>query len=148
MRGRINSDSVCGMIVLLLTLAFWIERSYANPLAGYFPDFVLALLVVMSVVLIGRGILMPSEGGTARFPQFSRLAIAMMLLAVWVFLLSFLGFLAGGIVMFFVVSQYMRGDPREVKGVLLDAAVSVAVVVVVHVIFTRLLSVSLPPGPF
>jgi hypothetical protein len=148
LRERINSDSVCGAIVLLLTLAFWVERSYANPLAGYFPDFVLALLTIMSVVLVGRGILKPSAGRAAEFPQFSRLAVAVALLAIWVFLLSFLGFLAGGVAMFLVVSLYMRGRPVEIKGILMDAVISVAVVVVVHAVFTRLLNVSLPPGPF
>lgn len=148
MKERLNSDSVCGAIVLLLTLAFWIERSYANPLAGYFPDFVLALLAIMSVVLIARGILKPPEDGTAEFPRFSRLAVAVALLAVWVALLSFLGFLAGGVVMFLAVSLYMRGRPLEVKGILMDAAVSVALVVVVHAVFTRILNVPLPPGPF
>jgi hypothetical protein len=148
LRERINSDSICGAIVFLLTLAFWIERSYANPLAGYFPDFVLTLLALMSVVLIGRGILKPPGDGTAEFPRFSRLAVAVALLAVWVFLLSFLGFLAGGVVMFLAVSLYMRGSPIEIKGVLLDVVVSVALVVIVHAVFMRILNVPLPPGPF
>lgn len=148
MKARINSDSVCGAIVLLLTLAFWVERSYANPLAGYFPDFVLALLAIMSVVLIGRGILRPPEDGPAEFPRFSRLGVAMALLLIWVLLLSFLGFLAAGVAMFLVISLYMRGWPLEVKGILMDAAVSVVLVVAVHAAFTRLLNVPLPPGLF
>lgn len=148
MRERINQDSVCGTIVLLLVLVFWVERSYANPLAGYFPDFVLVLLAIMSVVLIGRGILTPPQGEATEFPPFSRLTVALVLLAVWVLMLSFMGFLAGGVAMFLALSLYMRGRPVEVKGILMDAAVSVALVVAVHAVFTRLLNVPLPPGPF
>lgn len=148
MRERINSDSVGGLLVLLLTVAFWLERSYANPLAGYFPDLVLGILTLMSVFLIVRGLLKPPEDGAAEFPRFSQLSAAVVLLAIWVFLLSPLGFLAGGVVMFLAISLYLRGRPIEIKGILLDAAISLAAVVLIHAAFTRLLNVPLPPGPF
>jgi hypothetical protein len=42
-RERVGLDAVCGAVVLLVVLIFWLQRSYNNPLVGYFPDTILAV---------------------------------------------------------------------------------------------------------
>jgi hypothetical protein len=76
------------------------------------------------------------------------LAVATALLAGWVILLTFLGYLISGILMFFVVSLVLRQKPLRLRDVAVDAALSAAIVGGVYWAFTNLLFVPLPPGPF
>ncbi|MBA2443593.1 MAG: tripartite tricarboxylate transporter TctB family protein [Rubrobacter sp.] len=147
-RQRINSDLVSGGVVLLAVLVFWSQRDFTNPLARSLPDTILALLTVLALVLVVRGIVQPQSSSPFTGTKSLGLLVAVALLVAWVFLVSPLGFLYSGILMFFVASLYMREWPIRVKGLILDAVVSVLVVGGVYLIFTRVLLVPLSPSPF
>lgn len=147
-RERVNSDLVSGVTALLVVLVLWTQRDFTNPLARSLPDTILALLTVLALVLMVRGIVRPQSSSPFVGTKSLGLLAAVALLVAWVFLVSPLGFLYSGILMFFVASLYMREWPVRIKGLILDAVVSVAVVGGVYLIFTRILLVPLPPNPF
>lgn len=149
LRDKLNQDTVCGVVTLLLVLVFWLQRSYSNPLASYFPDAVLIALAVLGAVLVVRGLLWSSASeGYPETPDTKRLLAAVSLLLVWVLLLSPLGYLIGSILVFLAMSIFLRGRPIRAKSVAIDGAVSVVVVSCLYLFFTRVLFVSLPPIPF
>jgi hypothetical protein len=140
---------VCGAVTLLLVLGFLSQRGYTNPLASYFPDVVLITLAVLGVALVLRGLLWSgSAEGYPEAPNSKRLLAAVGLLAVWVLLVSPLGYLIGSILMFLAMSLFLRERPIGAKSVVIDGAVSVVVVGFLYLFFTRVLFVSLPPIPF
>lgn len=152
--SKVGLDTVCGAVVLLAAMVFWLQGGYTNPLAGYFPNTILLAMAAMAVVLIVRGIVRPSgaeDDSDAEAPDEVRLgglAKAAALLAVWVLVLWFLGYLISGVIMFAVVSLSLREAPLSLRTVLMDIAISVVVVGGVYLAFTNLIFVPLPPGPF
>lgn len=149
LRDKLNQDTVCGAVTLLLVLGFWLQRSYTNPLASYFPDTVLIALAVLGAVLIVRGLLWSrTSEGYPETPDTRRLLSAVGLLVAWVLLLSPLGYLIGSILIFLAMSLFLRERPIRAKSLAIDGAVSVVVVSFLYLIFTRVLFVSLPPVPF
>lgn len=149
LKGKLNQDTVCGAVTFLLVLVFLSQRSYSNPLASYFPDVVLIALAALAVALVLRGLLWSgSAEGYPEAPNSRRLLAAVGLLAVWVLLVSPLGYLIGSILMFFAMSLFLRERPIGAKSVAVDGAVSAVVVVSLYLFFTQVLFVSLPPIPF
>lgn len=149
LRDKLNQDTVCGLVTLLLVLVFWLQRGYTNPLSSYFPDTVLISLTVLGAVLVVRGLIWPGASeGYPEAPNSRRLLVAVGLLLVWVLLLSPLGYLIGSILVFLAMSLFLRERPIGAKSVAIDGAVSVVVVSTLYLFFTQVLFVSLPPIPF
>lgn len=136
-----------GFAVLLLCLVFWVQRNYTSQYGGTFPDAVMVLLAVLSLLMIARGMLWRHESGWHHEGRlgFGDLARAVVLLVAWVASLPFLGYLIGGIVFFTLVALLMRTERPSWKGVLLDIAVAVGVVGLFYLAFTEVLYVTLPP---
>ena len=140
-----------GFAVLLLCLVFWMQRNYSSEYGGIFPDAVMTVLALLSLVLIARGILWRRREtgwhGEGRL-EFGDLARAVVLLVAWVASLPFLGYLVGGIVFFALIALLMRTERPTWKGALLDVAVAVGVVGVFYLAFTEVLYVKLPDLSF
>lgn len=139
-----------GTAVLLLCLVFWLQRDYSSDYGGLFPDAVLTVLAVLSIVLIARGLVWRHEAGWHHEGRldFGDLARAVILLVAWVASLPLLGYLIGGIVFFTLIALLMRTERPRWKGVLLDVAVATGVVGVFHLAFTEILYVTLPEFSF
>lgn len=149
LRERMNQDSVCGLVVLLLVLVFWLQRDYNNPLVQYFPDSAMVVIAILAAILVVRGLLKPgSSEGFPEAPNYFRLLAAVGLLLAWVLLLSPLGYLISSILAFLAMSLFLRERPITAKNVAVDGAVSVVVVGFLYFIFTNVLIVTLPPVPF
>lgn len=135
-----------GFAVLLLCLVFWVQRNYTSQYGGIFPDAVMVLLAVLSVLMIARGVLWRHESGWHHEGRlgFGDLARAVVLLVAWVASLPFLGYLIGGVVFFTLIALLMRTERPTWKGVALDVVVAVAVVGLFHLAFTEVLYVTLP----
>lgn len=141
---------VGGAVVLLVCLVFWVQRDYTSEYGGLFPDAVLVVLAVLSLFLIGRGVLWRRESGWEPEGRLQPrdLARAVVLLVAWVASLPILGYLVGGIVFFTLVAVLMRTRRPRVKDIALDLVVGVGVVGVFYLAFTRFLYVNLPGLPF
>lgn len=137
---------VSGLAMVILALLFWSQRDYTSQYGGIFPDMILILLGLLGLVLaalgaLGRG---PSERDDREPVPPLGLLRATALLVAWVATLPILGYLAGGIVFFFITALLMRKERPQLKGVVLDLAVSVGVVLAFYLVFTQVLVVRLP----
>lgn len=140
-------DLVTGTITLGVVAAFAVQRDYDNPLAGVFPDLTLAVLTVLGLVLVVRGLVRPQRSapfGDVRLPM---LFASMALLAAWVLLLVPAGFLPGGVLAFLAITIFVRRRSFRPKHLLWDVPIAVAVVWTCFLVFTRVFYVPLPvPG--
>lgn len=139
-----------GSAVLLVCLVFWVQRDYTTEHGGLFPDAVLVVLAVLSLLLIGRGVLWRHDSGWQDEGRLAPrdLARAVVLLVAWVASLPILGYLVGGIVFFTLVAVLMRTQRPRVKDIALDLVVGAGVVGVFYLAFTQLLYVNLPELSF
>jgi putative tricarboxylic transport membrane protein len=141
---------VGGAAVLIVCLVFWVQRDYTSQYGGLFPDALLIVLAVLSLILIARGIFVRDESGWDTEGRLAPrdLGRAVVLLAAWVASLPILGYLVGGIVFFTLVAALMRTERPRAKDIALDLVVGVGVVGAFYLAFTRLLYVNLPGLPF
>lgn len=136
-----------GFSVLSLCLVFWVQRDYSSEYGGLFPDAVMVILAVFSVLLIVRGLIWRHDTGWNQEGRlgFLDLTRAVVLLVAWVAALPFLGYLVGGIMFFTLVAMLMRTERPTWRGVILDVSVASGVVGVFYLAFTEVLYVTLPP---
>lgn len=135
-----------GVSTLVLAAAFWYQRDYQSQFSKIFPDAVILLTALLGVVLLVRGLLrrhIPAEGETV--PPVTLLVITTVIFA-WAALLRPLGFLVSGAASFLVLCRFARTRRSGWRGVLLDVAVSITAVFILHFIFTEYLFVRLPRG--
>lgn len=135
-----------GFVVLIFCFIFWIQRDYTSDYGGLFPDVVMVVLAVLSVILIARGVLWRHESGwdtTGRL-GYRDLGRALVLLIAWVISLPVLGYLIGGILFFTLVAVMMRTERPSLKNIALDLGVAIAVVGAFYLAFTQVLYVTLP----
>lgn len=137
-----------GALLVAVAGVFWSQRSYTTPYGGTFPDPILIVLGVLGLVLVVLGLLGKDVSGgddqdLERLPVV-RLLVAVAALAGWVFSLPYLGYVVGGIVFFVLTALLMRKGRPTWKGLLLDVAVAVVLLVVFNYLFAEFLYIRLP----
>jgi hypothetical protein len=137
-------------LILAVAAVFWSQRSYTAEHGGTFADPVIIMLAILGLALLVFGLLRRPVGhGTEeeRMPL-RGLLIAVVLLAGWVAVLPWLGYLVGGIVFFVLMAVLMRTGRPTVRGVLMDVVVAAVVVGAFYLVFTEVLYVRLPELAF
>ncbi|WP_448071022.1 tripartite tricarboxylate transporter TctB family protein [Georgenia yuyongxinii] len=140
-----------GAMIVVVAAVFWFQRSYTTAYGGTFADPVIIVLAVLGLVLLVLGLLRRPVGhGTEEEEKMPLrgLVIAVLLLTAWVAALPYLGYLVGGIIFFVLMAVLMRSGRPSLRGLLLDAAISVVIVASFYVIFTEVLYVRLPELAF
>ena len=137
-----------GVLLLVLVISFAVQRDYRFPHTNLLPDAAMAVLGVLSLWLVVQGwrgrrsaLAVEEEEAALRWVDLGR---AVALLAVWVLLLPWLGFVVGSIVLATVVTLTMRTDRITLRGAGLDLLVNAAVVLVIYLALTQVLYVRLP----
>lgn len=141
-----NHKLISGAVVLSITVVFWLQRDYANPLAGFFPDFILVTLAVLSVILVVQGLMRPDRSDPFEDTRLPSLLVGVALLVAWVLLLGPLGFFLSGIALFLATALFLREPPTRPMNVIVDSVAAVLLTGGVYFFFTRLLLVPLPSG--
>lgn len=165
-RPGLRADLVAAGLAVVVAVVFWTQRSYREPLSGVFPDFVLAGLVVLAVLLVLRTVVFgvarragvgepaaqsaaaEAESGLGASAPVGAVFASMAFLAGWVALLTPLGFNLSGILGFLAVTVFLRRGSFRLRHLLVDVPVAVAVVWLCFLVFTRVLLVPLPVPPF
>lgn len=136
-----------GVLLLLLVASFWVQRDYRFPHTNLLPDAVMVILAVLSLWLLVQGwrTRTQTEELEEEALTWADLGRAVALLTAWVVLLPWAGFLLAGILAGTLISVTMRTGRPAVRQLALDVAVNLAVVVAIHLVFTQVLYVRLPP---
>lgn len=147
---RLNTDLAAGLFGLIFTAVFWFSLGRLSKLSAVFPETVLALSFLISVALVGKGLLRPEV--RAVFDEGDRLRIAVVtaILFAWWWAIGLLGFLVASVVAFLLLVWYLAIAQRQVglRQLAFWAVVVVAEVAFFYLLFTRLLNIRPPRGLF
>ncbi len=111
------------------------------------PMFIGAGIVLLAAILVVSDFLKPAaaDHGAADGGSQKRRLIFVVLMAAWVLLLPYLGFLVSGFIMFAIVAAAVPKHSRwTAKGLGLHAAAGVVTTAAFWVVLTQLLNVPLP----
>jgi hypothetical protein len=140
----VRSDVVAGVILLVVTAVFWLQRDYGSRTSGTFPDLVLIGLAVLGAAIIVKGVRSGDRSRRPRATDLRLLAAAGVLVLLWGVLMGLVGFTISGVVAFVAMALLIREGRPTPRGIAIDAAVGVVVVVACFLIFTKVLQVPLP----
>ncbi len=149
-KAAANTDLIGGAFGLLLTVMFWSGRGQWSPLSAMFPDTVLVLMGVLSVAVLVKAFIRPELRSLFTEGSRTRTVVTAAALLVWVWAISMLGFYLASFLVFAALTLYIAQASRKIRPLnvafwLVIIAVELAVL---NFIFSRLLFVRLPTGPF
>lgn len=150
MRG----DIIISIIIFVLCLVLFRETRNYNYYSAIFPQFVLGLLMILSVALLIRALLTRRKhvaGETKRlfFRDLLHILIVVVLSFVWVYVMDrFLGFLLGSMVFGVLIFVILAGKSLRLKEYVLFSIALCVIVIIFWYALGKLLLVPLPTGLF
>jgi hypothetical protein len=136
--------SLCSLAIA--AVAYGVTREL-SPLGGMFVDYVLFVLVALSLANLVIGFVKPER--RAFFDsavERNAVLIGLTILGIYLFFLPLAGFLISSYSFYFVISLYMSDDRWAAKTLRKTALISVLVVTCFYFIFHGFLAVPLPMG--
>lgn len=144
-----------GALIMLATVAvLWTQRTYTTPFGGIFPDLVMMILVMLSILVLISSFLkkdstppvQPRTETSENTQQWLDVGIVGVILLLWVFLLKPLGFVLMSVFGFAGISIFL--SRKELTAWVLGKSVIYAFIItyVIVLIFGKLLLVPLPTG--
>jgi hypothetical protein len=145
MKKWVNSDSISGLIIVIISI-FFLSMTNKMPIsAARFPKLVLSILGILGFVLFIRGIKSSLKNKnlkeTITFTSFKNPIIAISLITIYVVLLKILGFYIATAL--YTVLFMLFFQERKIKTILLTA---IAINLFVYLLFVVQLNVQLPQG--
>jgi hypothetical protein len=141
-----NWDRVTSLFLLAACGILWVQtRPYSN-LASLFPRVVIVALAVLSAVLLAKSWIKPErkrlfQGVTKRY-----VGITVGVIALWVGLITSLGFYLSSILFFNLMVWLVSRKKRSLSSVAFSFVVVAAIVTFFHLVFREILLVPLPKG--
>ncbi|MGE5594269.1 MAG: tripartite tricarboxylate transporter TctB family protein [Betaproteobacteria bacterium] len=139
-------DRISALFVLALTLAFGVQLRGLPDLDALFPEWVLALVVVMSI-----GLLVTSGAGKGsrkpfKLPNMRTLGAAVGLMILWLILIPIAGFYVASVLVSTIFAAFVDSRVRKPRALAISLAVVAAEIGLFYVVFANLLDVPLPQG--
>lgn len=143
-----NTDLVGGGLGLLLTVIFWFGRGQWSPLSAMFPNTVLVFAGVLSIALLVKAFVRPEVRPIFTEGSRTRTVVTAVMLLVWVWAISVLGFLLASFLVFTALTVYIAHASRKFtfRHVAVWLVIIAVELAVLNFIFSRLLFVRLPSG--
>jgi uncharacterized membrane protein len=140
-----NRDVICAAVLVLFSMAAWMQAIALPARASLFPRLEIALLFGLSVIYLVRSLwrAQPVQSVEPFFRNLGRLLVALVLITIYVFIFPRIGFFTATFV-FIPVFSFVIGF-RDAKTLLLGA---VLFTVSAWVVFVVLLGRRLPPEVF
>lgn len=150
MRG----DIITSIIVFIFCLILFRETRNYNYYSAIFPQFVLGLLMILTVALLIRALVVRRKhvaGETKRFlvKDLLHILIVVALSFIWVYVMDrFLGFLLGSMVFGVLIFVILAGKSLKLKEYILFSIALCVIVIIFWYALGKLLLVPLPTGLF
>lgn len=144
---RLNTDLLIGLAALVITaLAYFVTRDL-SPLGGVFVNYVLVVLLTLSLACIVMGFVKPARREFFNsLVERNNILIGLMLLGLYLLLLPRVGFIISSYGFYFAISLYLSDSRLATGNLVKTAALSAIVVASFYFIFHGFLAVPLPPG--
>lgn len=145
--SKLNTDRIAAIFIGAVVVVFWWQlRSVSVALDVIFPRFILASMLLLAVVLFAKSILWP-EAKSVRLLWDKRILTGAGASVLWVVLFPIVGF---GVTSTFILCGFSWFLEERLHRTALKAVssvfVSIAIVFIIHLIFSSFLEVPLPTG--
>ncbi|MFP4137913.1 MAG: tripartite tricarboxylate transporter TctB family protein [Halomonas sp.] len=147
---RLNTDIAAGIFGLAFAALLWFPRGDIGRLSLIFPRAVLVIMTLLAITLVIKGFVRPGGREIEITGSPRRLVTVIVGFFAWWGLVEVLGFLLATLIAFFLLTWYLARVESPVTGrrLLRWTPVILALVVGFYLVFTEVLNVRLPTGPF
>jgi len=132
--------------VLVLALVFGVQLRGLPDLDALFPEWVLALTVVMSIGLLVISGSAKGSGKPFKLPNMRTLGAAVGLMVLWLILIPVAGFYVASVLVSTIFAAFVDIRVRQPGALAVSLLVVAAEIGVFYVVFASLLDVPLPRG--
>jgi len=150
--GATFRDRLGSLFMLAFTAILWFQRGYTTPFGGIFPDRIMILTAVLSVLALilsfTRYRLMKEEDEKVSEGEdrWGDMAVVIAIMLAWVVLLRYLGFAVTSVMGFTSIAWYISGERKNWKTIVKALAIALVMTFLIVYIFGHLLLVPIPAG--
>lgn len=149
-RSAINTDLIGGGLAALFTAVFWLAREEWTFWSAVFPNVILAIIGVLSLLLVVKGFVRPTVRPVFTEGNRVRIVVTALVLVLWAFALDIFGTYLSSLIAFSFLTVYLATATESLRVV--DVVKWVGIIALeigfFYLIFTRALNVPLPRGMF
>ncbi len=145
---KLNTDLIGGIVVLAVAAFFQFNMDPDfSPLAAYFPERIIICLAILGVVLLIKAKVKPVYMDSFISQMNSSMLFTIVVGLAWVFLLEWIGFIISSLAAIFAILYRLEPAAKRTPARLAKfAAIAVAEVAVIYLVFVKLLYVTMPVG--
>ena len=152
--SKLARERLGAFIMLAVVAILWTQRTYTTPFGGIFPDRVMMILVILSILVLILPFLKKPSTPPVQSPakdsdikqQWFDLGIVGLILLLWVFLLKPLGFVLMSVFGFAGISIFLSRKALTAWVIGKSVVYAFIITYVIVFIFGKLLLVPLPVG--
>lgn len=146
MDKSLNWDRFASIFLLVLCGLLWVETLSYLDLASLFPRIVILVLAVLSAVLLVKSWIKPDIKQIFQGIEKRIIALAIMLIALWVVSIPFLGLYLASILFFNLLVWLISGERRTRSAIAFSFVIVVSIVSLFYFVFQEILLVPFPKG--
>jgi hypothetical protein len=148
MNKSVNADVLSGVVGLIVAAIFWFSIEEVSWLSIRFPQYLIAIIVVLSVVLLAKGWFKPQKLEVFNDGNNRRILVTGLSLFAWCFGINYIGFYVSSVAVIGFLAWYLARARREVTVQTMGLWLVIIIVKVglFFLVFTKLLYVPLPKG--
>lgn len=144
----VNADLFSGLVGLIVASVFWFSIEEISWLSIRFPQYLVGIIVLLSLVLIFKGWQKPDRMTVFNDGNNRRIVVTGVSLFVWCIAINTIGFYVSSVTVISFLVWYLARARRQVsvKTMCLWVAIIAAKVGLFYLVFNKLLYVPLPKG--
>ena len=156
MLKRANTDVLAGLTGVLVFGIFWLAREDWRPSSAVWPESILYAIIVLSVILLVRGVIQRDVEEIFGEGSKRRMGVAAGGLALWGFAVYYMGFAVASFLMFVAFTWFVtRAEQRTSPEVAPSPTpvtwafwlgIIVFEIALLYIVFSMILLVPLPQG--
>lgn len=148
MNKTVNADFFSGLVGLIVAAVFWLSIEEISWLSIRFPQYLVGIIVLLSLVLLVKGWLQPDKLAVFNDGNNQRIVVTGASLFVWCIAINWIGFYVSSVMIISFMVWYLARARRQVSVKILCLWVAIIAVKVglFYLVFNKLLYVPLPRG--
>ena len=143
----VNTDLAIGFATVAVAAVAFMSTRELSRFGGLFVEHCVAALAILGLATILKGVVRPERRPFFESPaERRRVTVGVGLLALYLFLLPYLGFLIASIGFYFAMQRSLGSETGGVRPLALGALTAIGVSGALYVLFRHVLLVPLPAG--
>ena len=143
-----NADRIISIVLLGICTLFFVEGRTFTKFGRFFPQTIIIILAALCLLLLVLSFVRPEKSvifGRLQKRHVS-IAVSILLIAAWGFMINVLGFVVTSIIFFTVINVLLDEKHRSPRSILKKTGIIVVVVGAFYLFFAQLLLVPFPRG--